>query len=419
MMSATMADAGIGHNSGGRVRCIFRAHGDRGYTKLRNAFLQDRRISDETRGLVARLLSLPDDWEVTVQSIIASGKAGRDKVYRMIKEAEEFGYVRPEERSRSTQGKFDRQLYLVSDDPAALIERAAEELLAIELSQGTEIPTQSDGVTYVYVLKRDDLVKVGISSEPKKRLAHINYTSGQSPAEPCHFHASSKWEAAFIERAVHLRLSSKHAEGEWFRCTPEEAIAAIELAAKHPCTDFPDMDKVAQNKVSSPRPGSPDLAGPDVVEPYTANPTHKKNIEDKINIYPKDLLSDQQAGADDPEPKLKRSRKAAPDQYTYDFEEFWKVYPRREGKGAAFKAWQRMSMANKRKAYVELKRQLPELTERARHPKGNFCAHPATWINERRFDDDHSLPAPADVRPANMPEAVWQKLQADKARAGA
>lgn len=122
----------IGHNSAGRTQCIFRAHGDRAYTKLKNSFLQDRRISDETRGLVARLLSLPDDWEVTVQSIIASGKAGRDKVYRMLKEAEQFGYVKPEERTRADDGTLGRQLYLVSDDPEALIEKVAQELYEME-----------------------------------------------------------------------------------------------------------------------------------------------------------------------------------------------------------------------------------------------------------------------------------------------
>lgn len=114
-----------------RKRCIFRAHGDRGYTKLKNTFLQDARISDETRGLIARLLSYPEDWEVTVKFIVASGKAGRDKVYRMIKEAEKFGYLQPDCQDRDG-GKFDRRIYSVSDDPETLIARTAAELCQIE-----------------------------------------------------------------------------------------------------------------------------------------------------------------------------------------------------------------------------------------------------------------------------------------------
>lgn len=291
MTMAATADFGIGHNSAGRTKCIFRAHGDRGYTKLKNSFLQDRRISDETRGLVARLLSLPEDWEVTVQSIIASGKAGRDKVYRMIKEAEQFGYIKPEQ-SRKEAGKFDRQLYLVSDDPEALIEKAAQELLAME-----------------------------------------------------------------------------------------NALA-------QPLTDFPEAVKMAENKEVQPLTPLPLTAEPFTAEPLTAQPltekpdAYKKNIDNNIPpIVP--LEGDV---------RPKRSRSSVPDEYPYDFEEFWKIYPRREGKASAWKSWQRLNMPQRRKAYVALKAQMSVLTSKAKDARGNFCPHPATWINQGRFDDDLTSP---------------------------
>jgi hypothetical protein len=288
-------EAAIGHNSAGRTRCIFRAHGERAYTKLKNSFLQDRRISDETRGLIARLLSLPDDWEVTVQSIIASGKAGRDKVYRMLKEAEEFGYVRPEERTRADDGTLGRQLYLVSDDPEALIEKAALELYAMEVA--------------------------------------------------------------------------------------------------YPRTGNPEVDEVVAEQGVPPRTAKPDvakprLAQPEEAEPRLENPTYKRNIEDKINIYPKDLLSDEQARSDPLPVKSKKPKKTAPDQYPHDFEEFWKVYPRREAKAEACEAWERLNISQKRKAYVALKAQIPVLEAKRRDVRGNFCPHPATWIRQGRFDDD-------------------------------
>lgn len=289
----------FGHNSAGRVRCIFRAHGDRGYTKLRNAFLQDRDISDETRGLVARLLSLPDDWEVTVQSIIASGKAGRDKVYRMIKEAEDHGYIRPEQ-GRKEAGKFDRQLYLVSDDPAALIAKTAQEILDLE-------------------------------------------------------------------------------------------------AQTQPLTEKPEAVEVAADNDIQPLTPLPLTAEPFTGEPLTANPhAIKEPIEVKIPpIVP-------QTGDD--VPKRKRSKSAVPDEYPHDFEEFWKIYPRREGKAKACESWQRLTMPQKRRAYVALKAQLRELDQRSRDQRGNFCPIPATWINQGRFDDDLATTAaarPADYRNGN------------------
>src|SRR5690606_27126527 len=70
------------------------------------------------------------------------------------------------------------------------------------------------------------------------------------------------------------------------------------------------------------------------------------------------------------EPKRKAS--SVPDDYTDDFEEFWKIYPRRTGKAAAFRAWRKLNLAQKRRAYVALKKQLPTLKAQIRGPNENF-----------------------------------------------
>ncbi len=101
------------------------------------------------------------------------------------------------------------------------------------------------------------------------------------------------------------------------------------------------------------------------------------------------------ADAGKPEPKPKRARKLVPEEYSDNFEEFWKVYPRREGKAAASKAWERLSLAQKRRAYTALKSQLSTLLARLRDTRGNFCPLPATWINQGRFDDDAVSPGTA------------------------
>jgi hypothetical protein len=116
----------LGHNSDRNQR-IFRSNPDTGYTKISNAFLQDQRLSYETRGMMAELLSRPDDWEIRAELIVKSGLAGRDKVWRMLREAEEFGYAAAHQ-GRTERGKFNKQEYVITDDPRLLIERAAREL---------------------------------------------------------------------------------------------------------------------------------------------------------------------------------------------------------------------------------------------------------------------------------------------------
>lgn len=122
--------ATMGHNSQHR-QTVYRRHSNRAHTAILNSFLQDGRISHEAKGLVAEMLSYPEDWDFTVQYLTKNGKSGRDKIYRMLKEAEKFGYIVPFQY-RALDGRIQRQTYLVSDDPEALIRAVAEELHDLE-----------------------------------------------------------------------------------------------------------------------------------------------------------------------------------------------------------------------------------------------------------------------------------------------
>ncbi len=83
----------------------------------------------------------------------------------------------------------------------------------------------------------------------------------------------------------------------------------------------------------------------------------------------------------------KRRRSSVPEEYPKGFEAFWEIYPRKVGKGAASKAWGRLSLEQRRRAYRALKEQRQSLRGQIR-TDGNYCPHPATWINEGRFDDE-------------------------------
>lgn len=75
--------------------------------------------------------------------------------------------------------------------------------------------------------------------------------------------------------------------------------------------------------------------------------------------------------------------------YSQDFENFWSCYPRRVGKGPASKAFERAKKAG-----------LPDHLTVAiiieKHKKGaawlddngKYIPHPATWLNQRRWEDD-------------------------------
>lgn len=87
------------------------------FTTLSNATLCDTRLSWEARGLLAYLLSKPDNWVVNVKHLVSeSSAAGRDKVYSILKELETYGYL-TQERSRDESGHWAEMERVVHEMP--------------------------------------------------------------------------------------------------------------------------------------------------------------------------------------------------------------------------------------------------------------------------------------------------------------
>lgn len=71
--------------------------------------------------------------------------------------------------------------------------------------------------------------------------------------------------------------------------------------------------------------------------------------------------------------------------YSDDFESWWKAYPRRQGKGKAYDAWQqalRKGTANQMIDSAIKYATSPDL------PEVKFVPLPATWLNQERWNDD-------------------------------
>lgn len=69
------------------------------------------------------------------------------------------------------------------------------------------------------------------------------------------------------------------------------------------------------------------------------------------------------------------------------FDEFWKAYPRKCGKGAARKKWAQM-----RPSLGTLQQMLAAIAVQKKSPewkkeKGQYIPHPATWLNQTRWED--------------------------------
>jgi hypothetical protein len=132
-----------------------------------------------------------------------------------------------------------------------------------------------------------------------------------------------------------------------------------------------------------------------------------------------DAIPDTEAKADaeaiDPEIVTSPSARDGAGVYSAHFLTFWMSYPRKVGKGDAWKAWKRLkpelppvlrAIANQR------------VTPDWRKDNGAFIPHPATWLNGRRWEDEpNARMAPARVTgpPVAIAEAMGQRAAKDAA----
>jgi len=83
--------------------------------------------------------------------------------------------------------------------------------------------------------------------------------------------------------------------------------------------------------------------------------------------------------------------KAAPSQSLVEFESFWSGCQKKVGKPAALKAWQKMRKENRTTLTGEqLLERYNSIVEMETKERGTaqYVPHPATWINQDRWDDD-------------------------------
>jgi uncharacterized protein YdaU (DUF1376 family) len=118
------------------------------------------------------------------------------------------------------------------------------------------------------------------------------------------------------------------------------------------------------------------------------------------------LISD--SGTVSDSKKIKTVALRAPDQSL--FEHFWLAYPKKVGKGAALKAWVKLkpsqTMLDSMIAAVRQQIEWPQW----RKENGQFIPHPATWLNQGRWQDEGSKPINGSSSPQLLSEQGKQNL---------
>lgn len=91
---------------------------NRDFTTISNVFLRDKNLSIKAKGFLAVVMSLPEDWDFTINGICAVLKEGRTAIYSAISELKANGYCKVD-LCQNEKGIITGNDYFFSEMPKA------------------------------------------------------------------------------------------------------------------------------------------------------------------------------------------------------------------------------------------------------------------------------------------------------------
>lgn len=89
---------------------------NKNFTTISNVFLRDKNLSIKSKGFLAVVMGLPDDWEFSINGICSILKEGKTAIYNTIDELKQLGYCNVV-TNRDTQGRIIGNDYMFFEEP--------------------------------------------------------------------------------------------------------------------------------------------------------------------------------------------------------------------------------------------------------------------------------------------------------------
>ena len=97
---------------------VFRVEKNKGYTVMSNHHLRNHTLSLQAKGLLSQMLSLPEDWDYTLQGLAQINKESIDAIREAVREVERAGYIK-RSRERDERGCLRGTVYTIYEQPHA------------------------------------------------------------------------------------------------------------------------------------------------------------------------------------------------------------------------------------------------------------------------------------------------------------
>ena len=151
---------------------VFRVEKNSGYTVMSNHHLRNRALSLKAKGLLSQMLSLPEDWDYTLQGLARINRESIDAIRQAIRELEQAGYIQ-RSRERDEKGRLRGSDYVIFELPQPVPASVSPTLENPTL----ENPTQENPTLENPMQLNKDIQKTDL---PKKEKSNTDLSSNHS-----------------------------------------------------------------------------------------------------------------------------------------------------------------------------------------------------------------------------------------------
>ena len=206
---------------------VFRVEKNKGYTVMSNHHLRNHALSLKAKGLLSQMLSLPEDWDYTLQGLAQINKESIDAIREAVRELERAGYIK-RSRERDERGCLRGTVYTIYEQPHA--EPTPEE------------PTQEKPALNNPTLEKPMLEKPTLENPMQLNTKSTKKRKRQST--DLSIADSIPFPSGFPETPVQKRTEAK----ETFESYRELILENIDydVLAGDPCVDREQLDEIVE-----------------------------------------------------------------------------------------------------------------------------------------------------------------------------
>ena len=204
---------------------VFRVEKNKGSTVMSNHHRRNHALSLKAKGLLSQMLSLPEDWDYTLQGLAQINKESIDAIREAVRELERAGYIK-RSRERDERGCLRGTVYTIYEQPHA--EPTPEE--PTQEKPALNNPTLEKPMLEKPTLENPMQLNTKSTKKRKRQSTDLSITD------------SIPFPSGFPETPVQKRTEAK----ETFESYRELILENIDydVLAGDPCVDREQLDEI-------------------------------------------------------------------------------------------------------------------------------------------------------------------------------